>query len=53
MNYQKMKVENKLKELRSKKVDNNETECSFQPKVTDKAKKIGKRTVDNLYVKVN
>ena len=51
MNFQKLKVENKLKELRSKKVDANETECSFQPKVTDKAKKLGKRTVDNLYVK--
>lgn len=50
MNYLKTKTENKIKDLRSKKVDNSETECSFQPKLTDKAKNMGKRTVDNLYV---
>lgn len=50
MNYLKIKTENKIKDLRSKKVDINETECSFQPKLTEKAKKQPKRTVDNLLV---
>ena len=50
MNFLKTKTENKIKDRRSKKVDVNITECSFQPKVTEKAKKLPKRTVDNLYV---
>jgi hypothetical protein len=51
MNFHKMKVENKIKDLKSKKVDANETECSFKPQLTEKAKKMGKRTVDNLYAR--
>lgn len=50
MNFHKIKVENKIKDLKSKKVDANETECSFKPKITEKAQKVGKRTIDNLYV---
>jgi hypothetical protein len=50
VSYHKNKVDNKIKEKRSQRVDKNENEYTFHPTVTDKAKKIGKRTVNDLIV---
>lgn len=51
MYYYKNKQEVRLDEMRSKKVDNHLNEFTFQPKVSQRSKNIGKRTVDDLYVK--
>ena len=50
MVYYKAKQEEKIRELKDKKVDNTLVDCTHQPKLTEMAKKMKKRTVSNLLV---
>ena len=53
MYYFKNKQEAKLDEMRTKKVDNHLNDFTFKPKLSHKAKLLGKRTIDDLYVSLH